>query len=144
MQAVRHLHILAEAASSDRALEKSVGHLLRVMRSLCPTQDDGTARRHLGSQLMLQLVAAVLLIGLLAVGVVGLSLRSHVGQQCEWCDGFACPRIKWWECHLSSQLTTDITPATSPAAGVMPSVTPSSPTSTAPISMNDTTTVNYG
>ena len=114
------------------------------MRSLSPKQDDGTARHHVGWQLMLQLVAAVLLIGLLAIGVVGLSLKSRVGQQCDWCDGFACPRIKWWECQLSSQLTTDITPVTSPAAGVSPSVTPSRPNSSSPVSTNDTTTVNYG
>ena len=103
-------------------------------------QADGTARRHIGWQLTLQLVAAVLLIGMLAIGVVGLSLKSHVGQQCHWCDGFACPRIRWWECQLSSELTTNIAPVSSPA-GVSPSF---SPTPSAPISTNDTVIVDYG
>ena len=125
-------------------VRNAVESVLCVLRPLHLMQDDGTARRHMGWQLTLQLVAAVLLIGLLAIGVVGLSLKSRVGQQCDWCDGFACPRIKWWECQLSSQLTTDITPVTSPAAGVSPSVTPSRPNSSSPVSTNDTTTVNYG
>lgn len=97
----------------------------------------------MGWQLTLQLVAAVLLIGLLAIGAVGLAVKGRVGQQCDWCDGFACPRIRWWECQLSSQLTTDITPVTSPAAAASPSFTPR-PTSGAPSSTNDTVTVDYG
>ena len=110
-------------------------------------QADGTARRHVGKQLMLQLVAAVLLIGLLAMGIIGLCVKSHVGQQCDWCDGFACPRIKWWECRLSSELTTNIAPVGSPVPGVSPAFSPSSPTPaspTSPISTNDTVTVDYG
>lgn len=93
---------------------------------------------------MLQLVAAVFLIGLLAIGIIGLCVKSHVGQQCDWCDGFACPRIKWWECRLSSQLMTNVTPVDSPVPGVSPAFSPSRPTPASPISTNDTVTVNYG
>ena len=93
---------------------------------------------------MLQLVAAVLLIGLLAMGIIGLCMKSHVGQQCDWCDGFACPRIKWGECRLSSELTTNIAPVGSPVPGLSPAITPSRLAPASPISTNDTVTVDYG
>lgn len=89
-------------------------------------------------QLVLQLIAAVVLIGLLAVGIIGLSVKSHVGQECAWCDGFACPRIKWWDCQPASTLTTGVSPTaetSSPVSEATPSAADSS---------NGTTTVNYG
>lgn len=43
-------------------------------------QADGSARRHVGWQLILQLVAAVLLIGMLAIAIVGLSVGVMSGR----------------------------------------------------------------
>ncbi len=113
--------------------------LVLISRGLCQLlQADGTARRHVGWQLILQLVAAVLLIGVLAIAIVGLSVRSHVGQECSWCDGFACPRIKWWDCQPASTIST----GTSPVAEISSPVSESTPASSS--NSNDTTLVTYG
>jgi hypothetical protein len=113
--------------------------LVLISRGYCQLlQADGTARRHVGWQLILQLVAAVLLIGVLAIAIVGLSVRSHVGQECSWCDGFACPRIKWWDCQPASTIST----GTSPVAEISSPVSESTPASSS--NSNDTTLVTYG
>lgn len=101
-------------------------------------QADGTARSHVGWQLTAQLVAAVLLIGMLAVGIVGLSIKSQVGQECSWCDGFACPRIKYWDCQPASDIST----GTSPSADTSSPVSEASPETSS--SLNNETTTTYG
>ena len=105
-------------------------------------QSDGTARNHVGWQLLLQLVAAVLLIGMLAAGIVGLTQKSHVGQDCSWCDGFACPRIKWWDCQPAGTIVSDVSPSavSAPAQRNSPVAQPTPASGRA----NDTVVVDYG
>lgn len=113
-------------------------HLLTYPYLPC-LQADGTARNHVGWQLTAQLVAAVLLIGMLAVGIVGLSIKSQVGQECSWCDGFACPRIKYWDCQPASTIST----GTSPSADTSSPISEASPETSSSLN-NETTTTIYG
>lgn len=119
---------------------------------MCLVQADGTVRRHTGCCLVVQLVATSLLIAILAIGIIGLTVKSDVGQDCDWCDGFACPRIKWWDCYLADQdssrtpattVTTPSSPAPSTTGGPSLESTPST-TPAASSSNSDTTTTNYG
>lgn len=115
-----------------------VAGFLACLIALLNKRTDGSPRRHVGWQLILQLVAAVLLIGMLAIAIVGLSMRSHVGQECSWCDDFACPRIRWWDCQPASTISAGISPVAESSSPVSEATPASSGNS------NDTTLVTYG
>lgn len=48
-----------------------------------------------------QLLLAAVVVAIVAFGVLGLELKSDLGQQCGWCNDVACLDVSWWECDSS-------------------------------------------
>ena len=49
------------------------------------------------------MVAAAAIIGILAVGAVGIQIdRTSVAQDCGWCQDFACLDVPYWTCNSTA------------------------------------------
>ena len=102
--------VAALAPQATAAVRPQTGREMSVLPILQPVPctsslhpQGGRSQAGRAAVVALQMAAAAAIIGILAVGAVGVQIdRTSVAQDCEWCQDFACLDVPYWTCNSTA------------------------------------------